>query len=97
MSDKYLQQEIYIAKSAVLTFIFFVVFVAIPNLVYGVLGTSGSIGNNIFWIFGKLIHFETEKWSHQNTVCKTQSLIGYMRMNATIFVGDDHHLVPFLP
>ena len=60
MSDKYLQQELYIAKSAVLTFIFFVLSVAISNLVYAVLGTSGSIGNNMFWIFGKLSQFETE-------------------------------------
>ena len=45
MSDKYLQREIYIPKSAVLTFIFFVLSVATPNLVYGVFGTSGSIGN----------------------------------------------------
>ena len=66
MSDKHLQQEIYIAKSAVITFIFFSLSVAIPNIVYAVLGTSGLLDNNTFWIMGKLILLKTEKWTHQN-------------------------------
>ena len=95
MSDKYLQQEIYIAKSAVLTFVFFSLSVAIPNIVYAILGTSGLLGNNTFWIMGKLILFIIKKWSYQNMEVLHHTITHLMMHEdeLKLFVVDVHHLV----
>ena len=57
LSKRHLQQEIYIAKSACLTFVVFALFVTMPTLVYTILGTSGSISNNTYWILGKMFYY----------------------------------------
>ena len=55
LHQKYIQQEIYIAKSAALNFLFFCLFVATPNLSYGLLGTVGLLSNKSSWILGMYV------------------------------------------